>query len=412
MTGGEIVLLDVPYLVGEENQPNYVERATLVLQSAYRAMADKDWEAVRRILKDFGFSAMSDEQAIRYYYLDGLSHAALGDEVSAEIAFRHALDHVTPQIDEVSVAMLHTHLARAIHNQQRFPAAIDEHNLSLQALETPGAPNNHRRIHMRLDNLLEAAGEMLILCQFEAGLDALSRALSILEQLPTPWSEEDLRRRITVFWLMALMNRWMGAPQTAYNNARAALDIYDELRSRLQGNAPNGQDTDTYKYARLETVAANCLLDTKPIQQPGMKPPENLVTAQNLIADALMRFRSSSGALGRRGKRGIRDRAGFILAQLADLRAQRFAQNDNRSERLQRLWDIEQAVTGDAEPDAALIGEANLALADEYAYQGNAVYAHMYFIRVVDYLNVIAPALALRARKALEHDGKFPSDML
>ena len=111
----------------------------------------------------------------------------------------------------------------------------------------------------------------------------------------------------------------------------------------------------------------------------------------------------------------MRDWAGLVLARLSWLRYQRLAQTDNRQERLDALYAIVKKVADATEKDQALIGQAHLTYAEELAYQGNSVYAHISFGQAVEHLNAVAPMLAMRARSArsaLEHERNLPSNSL
>ncbi len=370
------------------------------LAVACTANQGRHWQAALSELALLDPNDLTEPQSLNFHLYSGLAQAQLDHPSQAEQSFRSALAVIGPYGNELTRAKVLYHLALALNDQQRFLEASHEHWKSIAALDRYGRPKDKECNDLRFENLRRLAGQMLILLQLQEGLDCLNTALELSEPTNAPHTEQLQRRQITVLWMMALMFRWNGALQAAYSSAKKAVTIYRALVSSPIYKYDNVyDDKEALTLARLLLVAADSAIECVPQAQDANEVKDLLKIARMWIADARQNLQSAPYLSATPGKKGLDDPAGEVLATLAALRCDRVSGQNNRYERHQELK--RQLQAANLLQDNILIGQAHLALGDEWSSRGLATRAAKCYQNALVYLTPDAPMLAMRARKAL-----------
>ena len=341
---------------------------------------------------------MTQPQRLRIYYMRGVTFLQLRRYLDAEHAFRNAIKQLSPEESCMTAARLHYHLGLALHERQKFQAASQAHRASLAALDEHQWLTGERDLDLRFENLRRLASQWLMLMRFDDSLVALEAAWPLAHE-PQLSDAKRIAWQGIIEWTAAITYRWRGAYETAYRHALTAVRLYE-------------QALDEDALARIQLVATDCGLDWVAHQHNDSAARQQLPTIATLIEGAHMliakKLAFSFSQDWEQAK--MYDDVGALLAALAWRRYERLIEQDNRDERLTDLYHL----VGEAERtwDAAMMGQAYLAYADELAYQGSARKAQQFSKLAVSALKSVAPTMAIRARRAFEHSGAYPSDSL
>lgn len=387
-----------PHRLSWEHAPHFPWGIKTHLISACELFEARDFAIVLKELKWLHMRSMTQPQRLRIYYMRGVTFLQMRRYLDAEHAFRNAIRQLSPDESTMTAARLHYYLGLALHERQQLTAASQEHRASLAALDDHQWLTGERDLELRFENLRRLASQWLMLMRFDDSLAALEAAWPLAQE-PQLSDAKRISWQGIIEWTAAITYRWQGAYETAYRHALSAVNLYDQAH-------------DEDALARIQLVAADCGLDWVAHQHNDSAAQQQLPTIATLVESGrtLIAKKFVFAFSQDREQAKMYDDVGALLATLAQRRYERLTEQTNRDDRLADLYRL----VGESERtwDAAMMGLAYLAYADELAYQGSARKALQFYKFAVGALKSVAPMLAIRARRAFEHGGALPSDAL
>jgi tetratricopeptide (TPR) repeat protein len=292
--------LDGPDDLAQPYDPRWSPTVALALQRAYGLLRRRAYRQALACMRPFETSARADLQRMRVHYVLGTCLARL-ENVREAIGHLDEAVAIAERNDDLAACASLAYLEGQLHYEaQSIASAAEYFQIALDALATLPDSRTSMDGHdarLELDILGGLASQYFLLDQHGEALATIARAHAIAQLEPT-----ERRRRASLEWIAALVERWRGNPYDARDYAKCALAEY-----RQEGGLN--------ELARIEVVLADIELDLAaraPAAVSGSRELSILAQADVHIREALAHAR----ACGDRGAEGLALRSRARYARL------------------------------------------------------------------------------------------------